>query len=144
METHLILASASPFRRQLLENAGLDFESVPAEIDERAAEAPLAEGGVSPSDIALVLAEAKAIAVSEARPEAIVIGCDQTLSLDESMKEWGALKTGPELPVDQHEELFEAYRQSRMRWVYAGLILSALSLVGAAAVAMIPNSPSPT
>jgi septum formation protein len=85
LETHLILASASPFRRQLLENAGLDFESVPAEIDERAAEAPLAEGGVSPSDIALVLAEAKAIAVSEARPEAIVIGCDQTLSLDDEV-----------------------------------------------------------
>ena len=32
----LILASQSPARRMLLANAGLDFEAVPADIDERA------------------------------------------------------------------------------------------------------------
>ena len=67
----------------------------------------------------------------------------QTLSLDESMKEWGALKTGPELPEDEHEKMYEAYWAWRMKWVYAGLILTALSLVGALAAGLIPNPPAP-
>ena len=77
----IILASSSPFRAQLLENAGIPFRTEAAEIDERAVEAPLAESGASPDDVALVLAEAKATSVSERHPGAIVIGCDQTLSL---------------------------------------------------------------
>lgn len=81
MPADLILASASPFRRTLLENAGITFEVQAAEIDERLAEAPLLETGALPEDIALVLAQAKALDVSERFPGALVIGCDQTLSL---------------------------------------------------------------
>ena len=77
----LILASASPFRKAMLENAGVEVEAVPAELDERAVEAPLQDSGVSPEDVALVLAEAKALDVSARRPGALVLGCDQTLSL---------------------------------------------------------------
>ena len=51
----LILASGSLSRRSLLENAGLDFEVVPADLDERAAEQPLLDAGASLEDIALAL-----------------------------------------------------------------------------------------
>jgi septum formation protein len=77
----LILASGSPTRRTLLENAGVAFEVIPAEIDERAAEAPLVSAGASPEDIALALAMAKAVTVSEQHADALVIGADQTLDL---------------------------------------------------------------
>lgn len=79
MPEKLILASASPFRRKMLENAGVDVEAVTPSVDERAVEAPLS--GVAPEDVALVLAEAKSLDVSERRPGALVLGCDQTLSL---------------------------------------------------------------
>ena len=81
MSAKLILASASPYRKALLANAGLDVASVKPEIDERAAEAPLKETGATPEDVALVLAIAKANEVSERNPGALVIGSDQTLSL---------------------------------------------------------------
>ncbi len=62
---NLILASASPVRRTMLENAGIAVEAVPAEIDERAVEQALEGAGATPEDVALVLAEAKAPRVSE-------------------------------------------------------------------------------
>lgn len=83
--TQLILASKSPFRAALLKNAGIEIISQSANIDERAAETPLYETGATPDDVALVLAEAKALDVSEARPDAVVIGCDQTLSLGDQV-----------------------------------------------------------
>lgn len=82
MAERLILASTSPFRAAMLEGAGLTFEAVAPEVDERTAEAPLKDSGATPQDVAEVLAEAKAVAVSEQFPDALVIGCDQTLSLD--------------------------------------------------------------
>ena len=78
----LILGSGSRSRRLLLKNAGLAFETMPADLDERAAEAPLLETGASPEDIALALAMAKATIVSEAHRSALVIGADQMLELD--------------------------------------------------------------
>jgi septum formation protein len=81
----IILASRSPFRAALLKNAGVSFTAQPAHIDERAAEAPLYESGATPEDVALVLAEAKALEVSERNPEALVIGSDQTLSLGDDV-----------------------------------------------------------
>ncbi len=78
----LILASASRHRAQLLENAGLTFAQMASDLDERAIEAPLAEADVDPEDRAEILAEAKAIDVSEKHPGYLVIGCDQILSLE--------------------------------------------------------------
>jgi septum formation protein len=80
--SRIILASASAIRRELLANAGLQFDVVPSEIDERAAEEPLVDAGMSADDIALVLAETKAVTVSEDYPDAIVIGADQTLEFE--------------------------------------------------------------
>jgi septum formation protein len=77
----IVLASASPFRKKMLEDAGVDVEAVPAEIDERAVDAALEGTGATPEDVAQVLAEAKALDVAARRPAALVIGCDQTLSL---------------------------------------------------------------
>jgi septum formation protein len=81
MTPPLILASQSPFRQMLMENAGLSFRAVAASIDERAIEGELERQAPSPSDVALHLAEAKAREVTGRFPEALVIGSDQTLSL---------------------------------------------------------------
>jgi septum formation protein len=85
MPEKIILASGSPFRKTMLVNAGLDIEAVPANVDERALEAPLKDSGASPEDVASILAEAKATEVSECRPGALVLGCDQTLSLGDEV-----------------------------------------------------------
>ncbi|MCF6115351.1 MAG: Maf-like protein [Mesorhizobium sp.] len=85
MTEKIILASGSPFRKALLVHAGVPVEAVPAEVDERALEAPLQGSGISPEDVALVLAEAKATEVSERMPGALVLGCDQTLSLGDEV-----------------------------------------------------------
>jgi len=83
MAPRLVLASASPFRKALLENAGLSFVAEPAQIDERAVEETLE--GLGPEDVASILAEAKAQDVSGRHPGAIVIGSDQTLSLGDEI-----------------------------------------------------------
>lgn len=77
----LVLASASPFRRQLMINAGLVFSAEAARIDERVIEAPLEAAGALPDVVALELAIAKAQDVASRHPESLVIGSDQTLSL---------------------------------------------------------------
>ncbi|MBR2690960.1 MAG: Maf-like protein [Aquamicrobium sp.] len=85
MAEKIILASGSPFRLAMLKNAGIDVEAVPAKVDERALEAPLKDSGASPEDVAAILAEAKATEVSERLPGALVLGCDQTLSLGDEV-----------------------------------------------------------
>ncbi len=80
--TPIVLASKSPSRQAVLQAAGVAFEAVGSGVDEEAVKAQLLREGTGPREIALRLAEAKAIAVSARRPEAIVIGADQTLDLD--------------------------------------------------------------
>ncbi|MGT2436658.1 Maf family nucleotide pyrophosphatase [Bradyrhizobium betae] len=75
----LILASQSGARKMLLANAGLEFEAVTADIDERGIQA--ASRLSNPREIALLLAREKAKAVSVHRPGSHVIGADQTLAL---------------------------------------------------------------
>ncbi len=69
----LILASGSPYRRELLARLGLDFECVTPEVDETA------RPGETPAALALRLACAKAAAVAKQHPAAWVIGSDQVL-----------------------------------------------------------------
>ena len=81
----LVLASASPFRRRMLEAAGLSFEVVPADVDEAAIKHDLLRAGSTSSGVAKALAAAKAEAVSAHLPEALVIGADQVLALDQDL-----------------------------------------------------------
>lgn len=79
-KTPLILASQSSARKVLLANAGLEFETVAADIDERGIQA--ASNLSNPREIGLLLAREKAKAVSANRPGSHVIGADQTLALE--------------------------------------------------------------
>lgn len=67
----LVLASTSPFRKDLLQRLGLAFETASPEVDE----SPLP--GESPEALVARLAEAKAAAVAARFPDALVIGSDQ-------------------------------------------------------------------
>jgi septum formation protein len=75
----LILASQSRARQTLLADAGIDFEAVPAEIDERAVQQ--ASRLAAPGDIAALLAREKSLAVSVRLSDRFVVGADQTLAL---------------------------------------------------------------
>jgi septum formation protein len=75
----LILASQSRARQTLLANAGIDFEVVPADIDERAVQR--ASRLSAPGEIAALLAREKALSVSTRHLGRIVVGADQTLAL---------------------------------------------------------------
>jgi septum formation protein len=75
----LILASQSKSRQALLQAAGIVYEAIPADIDERGIQA---RSGLSdPSAIAALLARSKAAHVAAQRPGRYVVGADQTLSL---------------------------------------------------------------
>lgn len=73
----LILASSSSIRRDMLREAGVEFEVVPSKVDEGAAKARFNTA----KDIAGELAAAKAIVVSRARPDDWVIGSDSVVSV---------------------------------------------------------------
>uniref|UniRef100_Q07UP6 Nucleoside triphosphate pyrophosphatase n=1 Tax=Rhodopseudomonas palustris (strain BisA53) TaxID=316055 RepID=Q07UP6_RHOP5 len=77
----LVLASQSRARQALLLNAGIPFDAVPAEIDERAVQQE--SRLTSPGEIAARLAEEKAAVVSARLPGRLVLGADQTLALGE-------------------------------------------------------------
>ena len=76
----LILASASPSRRQLLTSAGLVFVIEPSGVDEDEVKRSLLGEDARPQDVAETLAELKAKRVSARHPEALVIGADSTLA----------------------------------------------------------------
>ena len=75
----LILASQSRARQMLLANAGIAFEAVPADIDERSVQQN--SGLSAPGEIAGLLAREKACFVSSKNPGRYVVGADQTLAL---------------------------------------------------------------
>ncbi|OGV71342.1 MAG: septum formation protein Maf [Methylophilales bacterium RIFCSPHIGHO2_02_FULL_57_10] len=73
---NLILASSSPYRRELLERLQLPFMVEAPEVDE----VPLPDE--RPEETALRLAQCKARKVAQDHPNALVIGCDQVATLD--------------------------------------------------------------
>lgn len=77
METNIVLASASPRRRELLENIGLrDFEIIPSVGDEHIAP------GASPSEAVCELSKMKALEVSKkCEPGKIIIAADTLVAL---------------------------------------------------------------
>jgi septum formation protein len=78
--TGVVLASTSAMRASLLAAAGVDFAVEDSGVDEALLKQALLDGGAGPREVAEVLAEAKAVAVSARRP-GWVIGADQTLDL---------------------------------------------------------------
>ena len=79
----LILASQSAARQALLHNAGLSFDAIPADLDERGIQET--SGLQDPGAIAALLARAKAVDVSSRHPGRIVLGADQTLALGDRL-----------------------------------------------------------
>jgi septum formation protein len=78
----VILASSSRSRARLLSAAGVVFEAVPPVVDEDAVKSALRADKADALNCAETLAELKAVKVSRARPEALVIGADQMLECE--------------------------------------------------------------
>src|ERR1700704_5765750 len=76
----IVLASVSSSRRAMLEAAGLTFTTVAPNVDEDVIKDMLTESCAAAPKIADALAEAKALAVSQRHPAALVIGADQVLA----------------------------------------------------------------
>ncbi len=76
MPQKLILASTSPYRRELLSRLGLPFEVANPQTDET----PLPNE--TPEALSLRLSEAKARAVATLYPDALIIGSDQVATVD--------------------------------------------------------------
>lgn len=73
---NIILASASPRRRELLTLAGVEFTVDVADADE------ILEAGMKPDEAVKQLAQVKAKAVFEKHPDSIVIGADTVVAID--------------------------------------------------------------
>lgn len=72
----LVLASTSPYRRELLARLGLPFDTAAPHVDETA------HAGEAPTATARRLAWAKAQAMVRAFPDALIVGCDQVAEID--------------------------------------------------------------
>lgn len=106
MQTNLILASASTARAQLLKNAGLVPEIVPARIDEETIRQALLTEQFSPRDTADALADAKARKVSSRHPGSLVLGCDQIAAIGQD------ILTKPQTEQDARAQLTRLSSQS--------------------------------
>jgi septum formation protein len=129
MDQTIILASGSAIRAQLLRNAAVPFDVHVARIDEEAVRMSLQCENASPRDIADTLAELKARRVASKFPDALVIGCDQILALDQH------IFAKPETPQDalaqlqslrgkKHQLLSAAviYGDGKPLWRHVGLV----------------------
>lgn len=94
----IILASTSRARRTMLENAGLWLTVIPPAIDEETVKASLGSD-IEPADTAMILAQTKAISVSEANQDALVVGADQVLIRH------GRVLNKPRSPADARDQL---------------------------------------
>lgn len=76
----ILLASKSQSRRAMLDAAGVAYEALPADLDERAVEEGLE--GCSPAKVAKALSVAKAQAVAKVNPGRLVLGSDSLVVCD--------------------------------------------------------------
>jgi septum formation protein len=121
----LVLASSSPYRRNLLERLRLPFEVAAPHVDERP---HMAE---APSDTAIRLAEAKARAVATYRGNDLIIGSDQVASLE-------GVRLGKPGGYDAALEQLRAMRGRTVEFHTAVCLLNAAS--GAADIANVPTT----
>ena len=102
----LILASESPYRKELLERLNLNFECSPANIDEES----IWNKNLSPLQVSTKLAEMKAQKVLDENPNAIVIGSDQVIAINnkilgkpkteqKALEQLSELQNGPHLLI---------------------------------------------
>ena len=84
MTSRIILASGSAIRGQLMEEAGLEFETITKPVDETAIKKAMLAEGARLRDIADALAEAKAMRVSRVE-EGLVIGADQIMVMENQL-----------------------------------------------------------
>jgi len=84
-DRQLILASSSATRRKMLDDAGLVYQAINAGVDEDSLKAAARAEGLNTRDAATMLAEMKAVKISNQNPGAYVIGSDQLLDLE---SEW--------------------------------------------------------
>lgn len=113
--SHLILASTSQIRGQMLRAAGLAIQSIAPRVDEQTISAALLSEGALPRDIADALAEAKARKVSGQHPSALVLGCDQVLDLD------GQVFAKPDTPQIAEAQL--TLLQGKTHHLYSAAVL---------------------
>lgn len=99
--TGLILASGSMTRRRLLIGTGLDFQVMPADVDEAAIKAIALREGQSSDVIALALANEKAKYVSKLRPDDLVLAADQILTTGDSLLDKPVGRKGLETHIAQ-------------------------------------------
>lgn len=105
----LVLASASPRRREIFQRAGFQFRVEPAHVDETL------EPSLTPSEQVMQLAERKAGQVAQNAPGEAVVGADTLVYLDQE------LLSKPESP----EEAVEMLQRLSGKWhtVYTGYAL---------------------
>jgi len=115
MSAHIILASGSEIRAQLLRNAGVPIDIRPARVDEETLKAGLLAEGASPWDIADALAELKAQKMAMKNPASYVLGCDQVLEFG------GALLSKPENAAEAFDQL-KAMRGKRHKLLSAAVL----------------------
>jgi len=129
MSVHIILASGSAIRTQMLNQAAVEHEVQIARVDEEMIKASLVAEGAPPRDIADALAEMKAAKVSEKNPGALIIGCDQVLehagtllskpkSTDDALLQLQAMRG------DRHTLLSAAviYENGKPVWRHVGVV----------------------
>jgi septum formation protein len=112
-QVEVILASRSPRRRQLFAGLGIAFSVVDPDVDETALH------GESPSDLALRLGLAKALAVACQHPRALVVGADTLVVL-------GAEILGKPRDEAEATEMLRRLR-AHSHEVYTGLALVCLA-----------------
>jgi len=76
MMRKLVLASTSPYRRELLERLGIPFEAVAPDFDEQI------EQGIAPEELVRNLALGKALSLAAEFPDSVIIGSDQVFVVD--------------------------------------------------------------
>lgn len=129
MSLQVVLASSSPIRSQLLNNAGVAHEILSPQIDEDSVKMAMLADGSQHCDVADTLADMKARRVSLQRPENYVLGCDQVLSFA------GSLYSKPESKQDLQKQLREMsgkthqlisaaviYKDMQPIWRYVGAV----------------------
>ena len=99
-QSEIILASKSVSRKKLMSNAGLDFKQHVSSIDEEIIKQTFLKSG-EPQDLPMILAQAKAMTVSEKFPDSWVIGSDQVLLFN------GKVYDKPKSDIDARDQLLE-------------------------------------